>query len=429
MNEVWKPRTTHKAVIVILDGVGDRPLEELGEKTPLQVAKKPTLDMLASRGITGIMDLIEPGIRPGTDTGHLALFGYDPYMYYPGRGPIEAAGIGVDLQPSDLALRANFATVEEKNGALLVLDRRAGRIHGEEAEELTAFLGKNIKKIEDVEVFFKHATAHRLVVVLRGNGLSAAVSDSDPGTAMEGKPIRQVEPLSGDPDAAKTAKILNQLLWEAYELLKDHPLNRERSMKGLLPANAIITRGAGMVPRNIVPFTRLFSSTAYVVCEEATVLGIARIIGIDGEIPEGSTADLDTDINSIFQAALNAYEKGYEIVFIHIKGTDIAGHDANPKGKIEIIEKVDKALGEFLKKIDRNNTIITVTADHSTPCNVRDHSGDPVPVLISGPGVRRDSVEKFDEISCAQGGLGRIKGTNLIRIILDLMNKPLMHGE
>ena len=424
----WKPKETYRAVIVILDGVGDRPVPELGNRTPLQTARKPNMDYVAKVGITGLMDPIEPGVRPGTDTGHMAIFGYDPYKYYPGRGPLEAAGIGVRMNPGDVALRCNIATVKEDNGRLIVIDRRAGRIKGDHVKVLVKALNDAIQEVDGVKVEFYPATEHRVVLVLRGSDLSPRISDSDPGTAQEGSPVREVVPLDWSREAERAARIVNKVVRRSYEVLRDHPLNRERIKKGLLPGNIVITRGAGMVPKDLVRFTERFGVKGYVVAEEATVVGVARILGLDGEIPEGSTANLDTDMESILKAALRAYEDGYDIIFIHIKGPDIAGHDANPQGKIRIIERADWLVGEVIKHIGLNRTVIAITADHTTPCTVRDHSGDPVPVAIAGPGVRRDDVSSYDEISCMKGGLGRILGTHLIKILLNLMNKPLKWG-
>jgi len=425
---LWKPKETYRAIVVILDGVGDRPVPELGGKTPLQVARKPNIDYVAKTGVTGLMDPIEPGVRPGTDTGHIAIFGYDPYKYYPGRGPLEAAGIGVELNPGDVALRCNIATAKEVNGKLVIIDRRAGRIRGEHVRELVRALNKAIKEIDGVRVEFYPATEHRVVLVLRGTGLSPRVSDSDPGTAQEGQPIREVRPLDKSEEARRTASIINKIVSLSYIILKDHSVNVERIKKGLLPGNVIITRGAGMVPKDLVRFSKRFGIRGYVIAEEATVVGAGRILGLEGEIPKGATANLDTDMCSILKSALRAYERGYDIVFTHIKGPDIAGHDANPRGKVYIIEKADWLVGELIGSIGLSENIITITADHTTPCTVRDHSGDPVPVAIAGPGVRRDDVASYDEICCMKGGLGRILGKQLIRIILDLMNKPLKWG-
>ncbi len=426
--KTWKPKETYRAIILIQDGVGDRPVPELGGHTPLEIARKPHMDMIAELGATGLMDLIEPGVRPGTDTGHLALFGYDPYKYYPGRGPLEAAGIGVPLKPGDVALRCNIATVEERNGELIVVDRRAGRIRGDHVKILVEALNNAIKEVDGVKIEFYPATEHRVVMVLRGEGLSPRISDSDPGTAMEGHPIKKVVPLDDTPEAKRTAEIVNKVLKLAHEVLKDHPLNRERVEKGLLPGNAIITRGAGMVPRDLKPFEEIFKARAYVVAEEATIVGIARILGMGAEIPPGSTATLDTDLDSILEAALKAWREGYDIVYIHVKGPDIAGHDADPYGKIRIIERTDEMLGKLLKEIEWRKTVIALAADHSTPCLVRDHSGDPVPVAIYAPTIRRDHVRRYDEYSCSRGILGRIRGVDLIKIVLDQMNRPLKWG-
>jgi len=426
--KTWKPKETYRAIILIEDGVGDRPVPELGGHTPLEIARKPHMDTIAELGATGLMDLIEPGVRPGTDTGHLALFGYDPYKYYPGRGPLEAAGIGVPLKPGDVALRCNIATVEERNGELIVVDRRAGRIRGDHVKILVEALNNAIKEVDGVKIEFYPATEHRVVMVLRGEGLSPRISDSDPGTAMEGHPIKKVVPLDDTPEAKRTAEIVNKVLRLAHEVLKDHPLNRERVEKGLLPGNAIITRGAGMVPRDLKPFEEVFKARAYVVAEEATIVGIARILGMGAEIPPGSTATLDTDLDSILEAALKAWREGYDIVYIHVKGPDIAGHDADPYGKIRIIERTDEMLGKLLKEIEWRKTVIALAADHSTPCLVRDHSGDPVPVAIYAPTIRRDHVKRYDEYSCSRGILGRIRGVDLIKIVLDQMNRPLKWG-
>jgi len=417
-----------RAIIVIMDGVGDRPIKELGWKTPLQVAKKLNLDYVADIGMTGLYDPIAPGIRPGTDTGHLAIFGYDPWRYYPGRGPLEAIGAGLDVKPGDVALRANLATVREEGDKLIVVDRRAGRIRGNDAEELVKLLAENIKEIDGVKVFIAHGTEHRVAIVLRGDDLSSQISDTDPGTAKEGNPVRECRPLIDSIEARKTAEIVNKLVKLSYELLKDHPVNKRRIEKGLLPANIVITRGTGAVPKDLKLFKEYHGVSAYLVCEEDTVLGIGKLLGIEGEIPPGATGNLDTDIESILKASLRAIDKGYDIVFIHIKGPDIAGHDANWRGKIEIIEKIDWLVGEILKAIDLSDTIIALTADHSTPCYSRDHTGDPVPIAIAGIGARRDTVRFYDEISCAQGALGRIRNVDFLNTILDLMGRRKMWG-
>ncbi|NJE13029.1 2,3-bisphosphoglycerate-independent phosphoglycerate mutase [Thermococcus sp. LS2] len=421
---------TYRAFVFILDGVGDRPIPELGFRTPLEVAKKPNMDYIAMRGMTGLADMIEPGVRPGTDTGHLAIFGYEPYRYYPGRGPLEAVGAGVELKPGDVALRCNLATVEEKDGKLIVVDRRAGRIKGKDAEELVKALNEAIKEVDGIKVEFHPATAHRVALVLRGKGLSPKVSNSDPGTAKEGNPIKEVLPLEDSEEAERTASILNKIIKLSYEVLKDHPINKRRIKEGKLPANIILTRGAGMVPLDLKSFEERFGVKGYVIAEEDTIIGLAKLLGMKAEVPEGATGDLESDVMAIGKRALEVYEStDADIIFVHIKGPDIAGHDANYLGKVKIIEKADEMIGYILKNTPEEKTVYAITADHSTPCSVRDHSGDPVPIAVKGPGCRVDKVKRYDEFSCAEGILGRIRGVNLIPIVLDLMNRRLKFGE
>ena len=210
-----------KGLILIMDGMGDRPIKELGNKTPLEAANTPNMDKIAEEGITGIMDSIAPGIIPGSDTAHLSILGYNPYEVYTGRGPFEANGVGVDVLPGDIAFRCNFSTADDD---LIVTDRRAGRI-----KEGT-----------------KESTGHRAVLVLRGEGLSGKVSDADP--KVEGNKPKQVKPLDDTPEAKKTADILNKLVVKTYEMVKDHPVNLKRIEEGEPPANIVIPRGAGEVP-------------------------------------------------------------------------------------------------------------------------------------------------------------------------------------
>jgi len=421
-------REAKRAIVVIMDGVGDRPIEELGWKTPLQVARKPNLDRIAEIGATGLYDPIAPGIRPGTDTGHLAIFGYDPFRYYPGRGPLEAIGTGINVLPGDVALRANLATVREEGGKLIVIDRRAGRIRGKDAEDLVRYLAEHLREIDGVKVIIAHGTEHRVSIVLRGEGLCPYISDTDPGTAREGSPVKEAVPTKDLACARRTADIVNKLVRASYELLKDHPINKRRVKQGLLPANILITRGAGAVPKDLKPFKEMYGVSAYLVCEEDTVLGIGKLLGIEGEIPPGATGNLDTDISSILRATLNAIDRGYDIVFVHVKGPDIAGHDANWRGKIEIIERIDWLVGEVLKNLSLEEFIVSLTSDHTTPCYVRDHTGDPVPIAIAGIGVRVDDVRRYDEVSCARGCIGRVRGTDFLSIILDLTGKRKKWG-
>ncbi len=411
----------NKILLAIADGVGDRPCEILGWKTPLQYADTRHLDALAKQGSCGIMDLYRAGIPVGTDLGHLILFGYG-IEDYPGRGPIEAFGDGVELIGGDIAFRCNFASVDE-NG--IVTDRRAGRIR-EGTNQLAQAL--NGIKIGDVQVLFKEATEHRAVLVLRGQGLSAAISDTDP--KKEGCPVKKAAARDSSSEAAYTAEILNQVMEKAHQILKEHPLNKERMERGLLPANSILTRGAGRMTR-IEKVTEKLGFSGCCVASERTVLGVARLAGFDIMTDSAFTGNIDTDIEKKAAFAVEAL-KNHGFVALHYKATDLMGHDNEPLGKVRAIEQFDKMVGMAAEAVSREiqePVIIALAADHSTPCERCEHSGDPVPVVISGRNIRRDNVSVYDEIACAEGGLGRIKGEDFNCILLDYLEVTVKQGN
>lgn len=410
-----------KVLLAIADGLGDRPCEILENKTPLEYAKTETLDILAKNGTTGIMDLYKAGIPVGTDLGHLILFGYS-IEDYPGRGPIEAFGKGVELIEGDIAFRCNFATVNEN---MQIIDRRAGRIR-EGTKKLADAL--NGIQIDGITILFKEATEHRAVMVFRGNNLSAAVSDTDP--KKEGLKIKTSTGKDETKEALFTADILNKVIEKSHEILKNHPLNIERIKKGEFPANCIITRGAGKMPK-IEKITEKLKFKASCIAAEDTVLGAARLAGFDTVTDSSFTGNIDTDIEKKAKYAVEALKKN-DLVVLHYKATDLMGHDNNPKGKVEAIEKYDQMLKivlELIKKEKLNDTIIALAADHSTPCERKEHSGDPVPIMINGRSIRKDYVEKYDEISCSQGGLNRIKGSDFINILLDYLELTVKKGN
>lgn len=405
---------------MIIDGMGDRPLKELGYKTPLESANTPNMDKLAEIGINGIMDPIRPGIRAGSDTSHISILGYDPYEVYTGRGPFEAAGIGLDVIAGDIAFRCNFSTQNE-NG--IITDRRAGRIREGTDEIAKSINSLKLEGFEDVEIIFKESTGHRAVLVLRGVGLSDKVSDSDP--KHEGKSPKKVVPLDDSPEAAKTAKILNKFVEVSYELLKDHPVNQKRIKEGNNPANVVLPRGVGAVP-NVPPFNEKYGLKSACIAETGLIKGIGKIAGMDLIEVEGATGGIDTNLENITQSILDtAKDSNYDFMLINIDGADEAGHDGEMEEKVKFIEKVDAVIEEVMKIDD---LYFILTADHSTPISVMDHTGDPVPIVIKGPEVRVDDVNKFNERASTSGGLCRIRGSDVMNILIDLMNKSDKFG-
>ena len=402
---------------MIIDGMADRPLKELGGKTPLEAAETPNMDKMAQLGVNGIMDPIQPGIRAGSDTSHLSILGYDPYQVYTGRGPFEAAGVGVKVLPGDIAFRCNFSTANDEG---IITDRRAGRIR-----EGTADLAETLNTMkleENIEVIFKESTGHRAVLVLRGEGLSGQISDADP--KHDGKKVKKVVGLDGSSEADKTAEVLNKVIENSYQLLKEHPINIKRSEAGEHPANIIVPRGAGAVP-DAEPFNEKYGVKSACIAETGLIQGIAQIAGMDIIQVEGATGGVDTNLDNITSSILENASKDYDFILINIDGADEAGHDGNLKEKVEFIEKVDGVIG---KVMEIDDLYFILTADHSTPISVMDHTGDPVPLVIKGPDVRVDSVSQFNEKAAASGGLCRIRGSDIMNILMDLMNRSTKFG-
>jgi 2,3-bisphosphoglycerate-independent phosphoglycerate mutase len=403
-----------KLLLVICDGLGDRPSSDLGGKTPLEHANAPNFDWFAKSGSCGIMDTIAPGIPPGSDTAHLALLGHDPYEVYSGRGPFEAFGIGMEVLPGDVVLRGNFATVDQD---MKIIDRRAGRIK-EGTKEIAESLAKI--EIEGVDLLFKEGTEHRAALVIRGEGLSPEVSPTDPHKT--GCCPEKAKALSTG--AEKTAAVLNEFSHKAIEILKDHPVNKERESKGELPANYILLRGAGEAPHLESLKDRYGLSSAAIV-GVMLVKGVCKALGMETPFVEGATGGVDTDMMAKGKAAVAAL-KDHDFVLLHVKACDIYGHDGDAKVKVDTIQRLDEMLGYIRENV--KEACVAITADHSTPVSVRNHSGDPVPVAIYCPGTRKDDIEMFDEISCAKGSLGRIRGKDLLPIMLDLVNHSEMYG-
>jgi 2,3-bisphosphoglycerate-independent phosphoglycerate mutase len=395
--------------------MGDRPVNQLGDKTPLEAASRPNFNALSGGGVNGIMDPIAPGIRPGSDTSHLSYLGYDPYSCYTGRGPIEAAGIGMDVRPGDVAFRANFGTVDD---GMVVKDRRAGRITEGTGELAKALDGL---EIDGVEVIFKESVAHRGALVLRGEGLGADITDVDPH-----EPGVKIHESQGMDEASKkTASVLNQFVRISHDRLGELPLNAERVKNGMLPANIILPRGAGILEPT-PSFLDTHGLRGAAIAEVGLIYGVAKILGLDLIRVVGSTGGLDTDLEAIGRSATDALED-HDFVMCNVKGCDIAGHDGDAGAKKDFIEGIDSMLGGVMERAGEHSLLI-VTADHSTPVSIMDHSGDPVPICIHGPGVRVDDVSEYGERSCARGGLGRFRGIDLINIAKDLMDMAEKFG-
>ena len=404
-----------KALVFIMDGLGDRPVEEFNNKTPLEFANTPNFNKLCSESQCGLMYTLGRGKRPGSDTAHLSIFGYPIDEYYTGRGPIEAAGVGIKLEPGDVAFRGNFGTVDEE---WHVIDRRAGRI-----KDVTAFAqALDGIEIDGVKFIIKPGSAYRAGVVMRGKGLSSNVSSAD--SHNEGDSIHEIVPLDDTKEAKFTAGVLNKFMKVSYDILKNLEENKHRKSQGELQANFLLLRGAGVYP-TLPKFTEKWGfNKACCIAGGGLYKGVGAFLGMDLINVPGANAQVDTNLEGKFNAAIEAL-KIYDFVFLHVKPTDSLAEDGNYLGKKEFIEKIDKYVS-ILNKVD-DETLIVVTADHSTACELKAHSADAVPILFHAKGIRNDEINRFGERDCSKGSLGVIEGKDVMPNILNVMGKlPLI---
>lgn len=404
-----------KTLCVIFDGLGDRPIAQFGGKTPLEAAFTPNFDAIAKDSLCGVLQTLGRGVRPGSDVSHLAIFGYPMQEYYTGRGPIEVAGLGIQLQEGDVAFRGNFGTVDADWN---ILDRRAGRIRS--VDVFAAALDG--MEIDGVTCMVKPGTAHRAGVVLRGKGLSAEITDADPHE--EGKPVLEVQPKDGSAEAAFTARVLNKFMRASYEILDGLEANQARAAAGEFPANFLLLRGAGVYP-SMPKFNEKYGLKACCIAGGGLYKGIGAFLGMDLIHVEGATALPDTDVEAKFRTALAMLDT-YSFVFVHVKAADSLAEDGNPEGKKAFIEKSDRAAA-LLRELPAD-VLLVVTADHSTACELKAHSADPVPVLFCNPSVRTDSVCEFSERACAGGGFGYAEGKDVMPQVMNLMGKLHLIG-
>ena len=393
------PLVHSKCVLLIIDGLGDLPAPELDGKTPLEAASTPLLDQLAGAGWYGSLDPLAPGEIPHTHSGTGMLMGLLPEQAERlNRGPVEAAGAGRVLAPGDIAIRTNFASIEDRHGKLLVTDRRAGRITTG-TDELAALL-TDVDLGDGIRASLLSTDQHRGVLVLSGPGLNAAISDTDPRESTMPAVLEACRPLI--PEAELTAAKINRFISEAHRRLVDHPVNIARARDGKPRASGIITRGAGAQFGLDNALQSLGIRTA-IVSGCNTVLGVGRIFGFDAITDPRFTATVDTDLNAKVAAVETALQD-HDMVFIHVKAPDICSHDRQPLAKRDFLQRLDKALEPLLDI----GSIIAVAADHSTNSNTGFHTADPVPALISQPGSGQSGAPvNFGETACAQGNMDR----------------------
>jgi 2,3-bisphosphoglycerate-independent phosphoglycerate mutase len=377
-----------KILLVVLDGLGGLPISG---KTELDTADKPNLDQLAARSACGLHVPVGIGITPGSGPGHLSLFGYDPIEWQIGRGVLEALGLGVELKNTDIAIRINYATIE--NG--VIADRRAGRIPTDESRKITERLQVGIRKIGDVEIIFRPGMEHRFAAVLRFPEAlpkgAASIKDTDP--QKEGKTPVPVTPEM--PQAEKVAWVVEKLISDVIAIIRNEP-----------KANYILLRGFSQVP-DVPQFGEVYGLKSLCIAVYPMYRGLARLIGMDAP-------SLTGDIKEEIEFLKRSYND-YNFFFLHVKKLDSYAEDGNFKGKVSKIEEFDEALQEIL---GLDPDVLVITGDHSTPSILKGHSWHPVPVLLNSPYVLGKTCEAFSERECLKGELGIFPTVNLMPLAL-----------
>jgi 2,3-bisphosphoglycerate-independent phosphoglycerate mutase len=375
-----------KIVLFVMDGLGGLPHPETG-LTELESAKTPNMDALAAKSSLGALLPVSPGISPGSGPGHLSLFGYDPVEYLIGRGALSALGVGFDLKAGDLAARLNLATLDAEG---LVLDRRAGRPSDEVGRGVVEKLRAGLKAPEGIEIFLDHEKEHRAVLILRGAGLEADLSDTDPQeTGVGTLPVRALEPGS-----EKSAVLMQGILDQIREILRDEDV-----------VTGVLARGFAAY-EGYPGFQERYGLRALAVAQYPMYRGVARLVGMDvREIP-GSPAELVDLLQARFEE--------YDFFFLHFKYTDSRGEDGDFQAKVEAIELVDTLIPGI---IELEPEALVITGDHSTPATMAAHSWHSVPVLIASPWAR-PSGNTFGESCCRTGDLGTFDGKHLMSLAL-----------
>ncbi len=386
-------KNSSKIVLCVLDGLGGLPVDG---KTELEAARTPNLDRISSATSLGLHVPVERGITPGSGAAHLALFGYDPVRNEIGRGVLEALGLGIDLGPSDMAVRGNFATVSYEGATPVVADRRAGRISTEENRRIISRISSAVSEICGVKISFYPGLEHRFVVVLsflaQLSESDALVCDTDP--QAEGKaPIR---PRGENKSSQKTAEIAGELIDRACEVIKDEPA-----------ANYMLLRGFSVRP-DLPTFDEAYGLQAGCVAAYPMYRGVSELLGMDVlKVSGDSIGDEIQTLSSNF--------KDYDFFYLHVKKTDSYGEDGDFGAKVGVIEEFDSLVPEITKLgVD----VLAVTGDHSTPAAMKSHSWHPVPLLISSEYCRGGGVKSFSESSCLSGDLGIIKATEIMPLLL-----------
>lgn len=402
-----------KHLVILGDGMADWAVPSLGNKTLLQYADTPYMDRLAKMGKTGMLKTVADGFHPGSEVANMSVMGYDLPTVYEGRGVLEAASIGVDLQPDDMAMRCNLVCVEGE----LLKNHSAGHISTEEADVLIKYLEE---KLGNDKVHFYTGVQYRHLLVIKGGDKHVACV---PPHDVPLKPFRPNLVKALRPEAEETAALLNDLILKSQELLANHPLNLKRVAEGEDPANSIWPWSPGYRPK-MEPLSDKYPSIkkGSVITAVDLIRGIGHYAGLRCIDVEGATGLYNTNYEGKAQAAIEAL-KTDDFVYLHIEASDEAGHEGDVPLKLKTIEYLDRrAVGliyEAVKDWDEP-VAIAVLPDHPTPCELRTHTAEPIPFLIYYPGIEPDNVSTYDEVACQKGEYGLLDKDEFMNLFMDI---------
>ena len=385
-----------KYLVLLLDGMADYPVPELSGKTPMELANKPNIDLLSSKGEVGLCKTVADGLKPGSDVANLSVLGYDPAVCYTGRSPLEAASIGIELKPTDVAMRCNLVTLsdEENYGDKTMVDYCADDISTEEAAKIIEFIEEKLGS--DIYKFYSGVSYRHCLVIQNG---TTELGDMTPPHDISGRVVGEY--LS----KADTAKPLLELMKKSYDLLKDHPVNLERIKRGKRPANSIWLWGEGRKPE-LQDFKEKNGITGGIVSAVDLLRGIGKCANMSVPIVEGATGYIDTDFTAKKDAAISLFEQGADLVYVHMEAPDECGHRGEVQNKIKSIELIDeKVVGPMMDYLKGTPHSILVMPDHPTPLTLKTHVSDPVPYLIYNSEREVSGPATINEKTAAETGI------------------------
>lgn len=401
-----------KYIIILGDGMADEPIEKLGNKTVIQSAKTPYMDLLARKGRNGLLDTVPEGFAPGSEIANLSVLGYNIPNVYEGRGVLEAASIGVNVSEGEMAMRCNLVCLEGD----ILKNHSAGHISTEEATELIEFLEENLG---NDQFSFHSGVSYRHVLKMKGG--NKEINCTPPHDIPE-KPFRKfiIEPLTDN--SKSTAVALNQLIFKSQEILKDHPINKKRTANGKSPANSIWPWSPGFRPKMKL-FTEMFPiKSGAVISAVDLIRGIAVYAGLKVIMVEGATGLYDTNYEGKAIAALDALKEN-DFVYLHIEASDEAGHEGDVDLKVKTVEYLDRRIVKTIyeETLEWNEPVtIAVLPDHPTPCNIRTHTRNPIPFIIYNRKMEPDNVQVYDEFAAKDGSYGLLQKDQFIKSFFNI---------